>query len=548
MNVPFLGHSDGSQPVAFRSSAIVSAAEFLSDVKSLAQRLPSRAFAINLCRDRYCFAVAFAAAMMREQVSLLPSTQAPEALCGLQSDYRGVYLIVDDDLNHDCESVRVATGTGTINFTQDEIAFAPEAIAAIVFTSGSTGVPMPNPKTWGAMACGGISEARRFGLFDAGRGLIVGTVPPQHMYGLESTVIMALQSGWIMHGERPFFPVDIRSALASVETDRILVTTPVHMRALLGSGVDLPPLRLVMCATAPLPVQMARQFEARFQVEVQEVYGFTEAGMVATRRTVNGPDWRLLPQVEMREDGGRVLVRGGHIPGEQPFGDVVDVVDPEHFVLKGRSTDTVNIAGKRTSLAFLDHTICELDGVKDGAFFMPDETGEGVTRLVAFAVAPGMTREQLFDALARRIDAAFLPRPLYVIDALPRNATGKLPRQEMKKLALECAAKVRHGRVVVRRSIESTHPALAGHFPGDPIVPGVVILDEVLDAVLTELSFSPDKRWAVRSAKFLLPVRPGDNFDIRLAPDGDLLVRFECRVDGHVAVSGALVQQQQDQG
>lgn len=543
MSIPFLGHRDGLQSVAFRSTAMISAAEFFSDVMSLAQRLPSHAFAINLCRDRYCFAVAFAAAMVREQISLLPSTQAPESIRELQKEYESLYLIVDDDIVRDIESIRVATGTGVLEYAPEELAFAPETTAAIAFTSGSTGDPVANRKTWGALARGGIGEAERFGLVDEAPCVIVGTVPPQHMYGLESTVVMALQGGLIMHSERPFFPADICAALSGLDADRILIATPVHLRALLESEVDLPELRLVVCATAPLSIQMARQFEARFNVEVQEVYGFTEAGMLATRRTVDGSGWRLLPQVVIREVDGTVLVSGGHVPAEVSFSDVIEITDPEHFVLKGRSTDIVNVAGKRTSLGYLDHLLRELDGVEDGAFFMPDEVGDGVTRLVAFAVAPGMTREQLSGALARRIDAAFMPRPLYLVDALPRNAVGKLPRQALSDLAIECVARMRDQPIVVRRSIDSTHPALSGHFPGDPIVPGVVLLDEIVDAALSELSFSPDAGWTVRSAKFVRPVRPGDCLDIRLSPAGSSALRFECSVDGEVAASGALAQQ-----
>ena len=547
MKIPFLGHRDGSQTVAYRSSVMITADEFLSDVRSLAHRLPSTAFPVNLCRDRYCFAVALAAAMMRDQISLLPATQAPESIRELRQDYGRLYLLVDDEVARDIESVRVATGTGFLKYTANELAFSPEATAAIAFTSGSTGTPVPNRKNWGALVRGGTGEAKRFGLLGGAPAVIVGTVPPQHMYGLESTVIMALQAGLIMHSERPFFPADIRAALASVDAGRVLIATPVHLRALLGSEVDLPELRLVVCATASLSERIAKQFEARFGVEVHEVYGFTEAGMVATRRTVDGPEWRLLPQVAIREANGSVLVSGGHVPQEASFCDVVEIVDPEHFVLRGRSSDIVNVAGKRTSLGYLDNILCELDGVEDGAFFRPDDAGDRVTRLVAFAVAPGMTREHLLEALARRTDSAFLPRPLYLVTALPRNSTGKLPRQALRELAIECASRTKHQPIVVKRSIASTHPALPGHFPGDPIVPGVVLLDEIIDAIVSELSFSPDAGWTVRSAKFLRPVRPGECLEIRLSPEGGGEVRFECSVGGEIAASGALAQQQQGQ-
>jgi acyl-coenzyme A synthetase/AMP-(fatty) acid ligase len=548
MKIPFLGHQDGARAVAYRSSAMITADAFLSDVHALVQRLPSRAFTVNLCRDRYCFAVAFAAAMMRDQISLLPATQAPESIGELQKDYGSLYLLVDDELVRDIESVRVTTGTGVLKYAADELAFAPETTAAIAFTSGSSGTPVPNRKYWGALARGGIGEAQRFGLVGDAPAVIVGTVPPQHMYGLETTVIMAFQAGLIMHSERPFFPADIRSTMASVDAGRILISTPVHLRALLASDVDLPELQLVVSATAPLSAQMARQFEDRFRVEVREIYGFTEAGMVATRRTVDGPEWELLPRLAIREASGNALVSGGHVPQEVSFSDVVEIVDREHFILKGRSTDIVNVAGKRTSLGYLDQILCEIDGVQDGAFFMPEETDDRVSRLVAFAVAPGMTREHLLQTLAKRTDQVFLPRPLYLVDALPRNSVGKLPRQALRDLAVECASGSKKRSIVVKRTIESMHPALPGHFPGDPIVPGVVLLDEIVDAISSELSFARDTAWTVRSAKFLRPVRPGDCLEIRIAPEGGDAVRFECRVRGETAAIGALAQQWQGRG
>ena len=100
----------------------------------------------------------------------------------------------------------------------------------------------------------------------------------------------------------------------------------------------------------------------------------------------------------------------------------------------------VNVAGKRSSLAHLSHQLCAIPGVKDGAFFAPDEIGgDGVGRLMAFAVAPGTTVQALRRKLRERIDPAFMPRPLVLLDELPRNATGKLPRAALAALA------ARHG-------------------------------------------------------------------------------------------------------
>jgi len=71
----------------------------------------------------------------------------------------------------------------------------------------------------------------------------------------------------------------------------------------------------------------------------------------------------------------------------------------------------------------------------DGAFFMPDDTGSNhVTRLAACVVAPGLEASALLAALRRHVDPVFLPRPLLMVDELPRNRTGKLPREALQNL------------------------------------------------------------------------------------------------------------------
>ena len=85
-----------------------------------------------------------------------------------------------------------------------------------------------------------------------------------------------------------------------------------------------------------------------------------------------------------------------------------------------------------------------MPGVVDGAFFLPDEEGaDGITRLTAFVVAPGLSARQITAALRQRIEAIFLPRPLVLVDELPRNSTGKLPRSGLQALYTD---RVGHGR------------------------------------------------------------------------------------------------------
>jgi acyl-coenzyme A synthetase/AMP-(fatty) acid ligase len=209
------------------------------------------------------------------------------------------------------------------------------------------------------------------------------------------------------------------------------------LRALLSKAGGLPPLDLILCATAPLSPQLAAAAEQRFAAPLYEIYGCTEAGQVATRRTVETAEWHALPGVRLRQDQLGTWVAGGHVETEIMLQDVIELRDDARFLLHGRTADLVNIAGKRTSLASLNYHLNSIAGVRDGIFVMPGEVDGAARRLTAYVVAPGLTCEVIIDALRERIDAAFLPRPLRLVDALPRNATGKLPREALRALAAE---------------------------------------------------------------------------------------------------------------
>src|SRR4029079_12742793 len=133
------------------------------------------------------------------------------------------------------------------------------------------------------------------------------------------------------------YPADVRDALTEATGERVLVTTPVHLRALLAEEKSLPTLRLIVCATAPLPTEMAAEAEARYGAPVHEVYGFTEAGMVATRRTTEGGVRHALRGVELREEHSAVWVSGGHVPAPVAATDVLQLGNAHTFILHGRN-------------------------------------------------------------------------------------------------------------------------------------------------------------------------------------------------------------------
>lgn len=88
------------------------------------------------------------------------------------------------------------------------------------------------------------------------------------------------------------------------------------------------------------------------------------------------------------------------------------------------------------------------------------------------------------------------------------------------------------------RRIAADHPAIAGHFPGDPLVPGVLILEEVFEALVETIG--PARLVGVRSVKFLAPVRPEETFEVRFHDEGDQRYAFTCSRDGQILARGSL--------
>lgn len=443
--LPLMGIHGLDDVFAWRAQRPVRVREFLADAHALAAHLPAGGWLLNMCEDRYHFAVGFAAGLLGGKVSLQPSSQSPETLQRLVADYAGVSWLGD-------RPGVVPDLPGTVfpdlaTLPRAEVSEMPvvdaDRLVAILFTSGSTGLPQPHRKTWGKLVLNGRAEADALGLLRRPQS-IVGTVPIQHSYGFESTFLIALHGGCQFAAGKPFYPQDIVAALQAVPRPRMLVTTPFHLSALLASELPLPPMDLVLSATAPLSPDLARRAEERCGAPVHEIYGSTESSALASRRTLDGAAWHPLEAVRLEHEGDTTYASGGHVEGRVPLADVIESCADGSFLLHGRHADLINIAGKRTSLAYLNHQIGALPGVIDAAFFLPDEApgDEGVTRLAAFVVAPTLDARTLMAGLRQRLDAIFLPRPLVLVDALPRNATGKLPRQALQALYAE---KVAHG-------------------------------------------------------------------------------------------------------
>ncbi|RLW70900.1 MAG: hypothetical protein B6D71_04630 [gamma proteobacterium symbiont of Stewartia floridana] len=424
------------QLAAWHRGAGISAAQFYQDVAKLAAQLPEAGEVVNLCEDRYHFAVSFAAAIVRQQVTLMPSNNTPGAVNSLLNKSQDGYCLTDQ-LQQGIQAQQLLY-TELLNADNHDSIALPKQIeadrqVAILYTSGSTGTPKPNPKSWGELKAEAETALRRFPFLSRGVSSLVATVPAQHMYGLATSIFFPWQGGIAVHTGRPLFPADIAADLALTSAPRVLITTPLHLRACLDAGISWPEISFIISATAPLSRELATEAEQQLQTEIHEIYGSTETGSIASRRTTMDEDWTLYDDIEMRQEGNQTYARGGHLPHPVLLNDKIETLSGGRFRLLGRNNDMLKIAGKRASIGDLNQKLLAIPGVIDGIFIPPENPNNEKQRLTALVVAPSLSKQEILHQLTQSIDAAFLPRPLHFVESLPRNSTGKLPREQLIK-------------------------------------------------------------------------------------------------------------------
>jgi acyl-coenzyme A synthetase/AMP-(fatty) acid ligase len=464
-----VNYSSLDAPVIIHQSKVIHLRELLCSVDFLAQKIPSHKYILNLYEDRYHFLLGFLLALKQQSISLFPSTVTAHVLEQLTHQFDDI-LVLKSELNNELNNERISGGLFPCCDLDDHLQAAENhqpsesdwlrilpAIElsreiAIIFTSGSTGQPKPYHKQWGDLVQVSRLLARQFSLEPSHNTItaILATVPAQHMYGLEASIMVALQNGLLLHSQKPFFPQDITlclEELAAAEavqgqtTETTLITTPLHLKACIKTGVSLPGIKQIISATAPLDNALALTCEQHYDTQVKEIFGCTEVGSMAWRRTIDSDQWTVLDDISLQANDtlDDIDIHTTRSIRQFPFNDVIELIDSQHFILKGRKEDLINLAGKRTSLSYLNHHLQLCDEVSDGCFYQDHSVSEG--RLMAFVVLnqnDEKTSDQkiasIKETLKRKIEAIFLPKKIIIVDNLPRNATGKLPLAELKTL------------------------------------------------------------------------------------------------------------------
>jgi acyl-coenzyme A synthetase/AMP-(fatty) acid ligase len=443
MSVRRLITRDNSTPYARVGGRSIETAEFCADVLACAESLPDARHLINLCTERYAFSVVFFAALVRGQTNLLPAQRSRQALDALTGSTERCAVVTNDATVEADALVELRPGT---NGQASSPTIDRNLTALVAFTYGTTGSPQPHAKSWGLLANARDIHRRYLSKVLPQAGLnhqehslgLVATVPSWHMYGLEWALLLPTVAPVTLHCGADFFPSDVTSALDAFAEPGILVATPLHLRALLKVPSPSQPVAVTISATAPLDTALSSSVESHLRSRLFEIYGCSEIGSLAWRCPTQLPDWDFFDSFEIEYTDHQVCVRSSFLREPIQLADRFEQRDGNLYELLGRAGDIVKVGGKRASLTHLNRILLSVTGVEDGVFYEPANFGlPNTERLGALVVAPSLSANDIRSALAAKLDPAFVPRPLRVVEMLPRESTSKLSIAALGRLIAE---------------------------------------------------------------------------------------------------------------
>ena len=337
--------------------------------------------------------------------------------------------------------------------------------AALLFTSGTTGGPK------GAILThGGVRAAAHFGveaLDFAPDDVVLGVAPFPHVLG-QQMLVSSFLAGAALAVMQRFEPEQTLATMTATGTT-ILPGVPTMCVALVQAarGAEaLPPLRIAHIGGAPMPLDVAREFEETFGAPVHEGYGLTEMSGLATVVAVGRPRkpasvGRPSTETEVRiadpdERGvGEVQFRGPSvIPGfwNDPeatttaidgegwlsTGDLGYLDEDGDLFLVDRKKEVIIRGGYNVYPREVEEVLYAHPGVLEAAVLgVPDETlGEEVAAVVVARPGAAVTADELRAWAKERVAAYKYPRHVVLVDELPKSPTGKILKRGIERTRL----------------------------------------------------------------------------------------------------------------
>lgn len=403
-------------------------------------------------------------------------------------------------------------------------------------TSGSSGEPKLIEKRLRQLA-NEVSELERLWGADLGDACIIGSVAAQHIYGLLFRVLWPLCAGRSFVRQQLPFPEDLQRASREHESFA-WVASPALLKRM-GDNLDwrhLSAVRRVFSSGGALPADAAASLHQRLGQWPSEILGSSETGGIAWRQ--GNPLWRAFDDVTLSQDAdGALRIESPYLPigHVEQTADAVRFLEDGRFELLGRLDRIVKLEEKRISLPLLEQALATHEWVSEARLGVVRENRASLGALVVLNASGvhalrNQGRRALTQALRQHLvphcEALALPRRWRLLSHLPLNAQGKLPQALIETLlvsprtqAPDLVAQEQHDdelRLELIVPLDLAH--FPGHFPGTPILPGVVQVDWAMN-LAQRLMDLPPRFAGMEVLKFQQLVRPGDRISLTLRFD-----------------------------
>jgi acyl-coenzyme A synthetase/AMP-(fatty) acid ligase len=403
-------------------------------------------------------------------------------------------------------------------------------------TSGSSGEPKLIEKKLRQLANEVTALERLWGA-DLGHACIIGSVAAQHIYGLLFRVLWPLCAGRRFVRKQLPFPEDLQRASREHESFA-WVASPALLKRM-GDNLDwtsMSAVRRVFSSGGALPGEAAQSLHDRLGQWPTEILGSSETGGIAWRQ--GDPLWRAFDDVKLsQDDDGALRIESPYLPAGhvEQTADAARFAEDGRFELLGRLDRIVKLEEKRISLPLLEQALTTHEWVSEARFGVVRENRASLGALVVLSASGvhalrNQGRRALTNALRQHLvphcEALALPRRWRLLTQLPLNPQGKLPQAHVE--ALLVAPRIQGPELVGQQQVgdelqlELVVPLdlahFTGHFPGTPILPGVVQVDWAITLGQRLMSLPP--RFAgMEVLKFQQLVRPGDRISLTLRFD-----------------------------
>ena len=404
---------------------------------ALSLRRYSSGNVVNLCENHYYFALTFMATLISKREAVLPPMNHEGTLIEIIKDYDCALCVTD---GHDVKVPIPVINVASFKikpYTKKEnlqLNIPKNNIAAILFTSGSTGKSKIMKKKWGTLwKTGKIMRNYLISLVHDNPSPIsvVTTLSSRHMFGFETAILSTLQDGIIVHSKSPLHPSEIVHCINEMSSPVILVTTPYHLNILVKTEMAPSSLDGILVSTSPLSSELAQQAECVLNTKVYEIYGCSEVGAIGSRRVVNQSLFTPMKGITVyHQSSGESMVSAGHLDRDIELDDNLVINKEGLFSVQGRKDDIVKIYGKRISKTQIKNILEAMPDISESVIM---ENPKG-NRLVAFVVSDKLSPQEIARMLAIEIDTTFIPRPIVIVDAIPRNRNGKINRACLMEL------------------------------------------------------------------------------------------------------------------